>query len=174
MKTSSLTAKVRPVFDPGACVRSVPSLNACLEKGRNTIEDIPTVMHRFSENKIGISSDIPKAFLQVGIKRKDRDTLRFLWKESSGRTIIFRHARVVFGGISSPYLLGETTEHHLITISDYSNCKYSGWVLENLKKSFYVDNSLVSVNNEEKVTIFKQQAIDVVAEGKFDLQVDLV
>ncbi|XP_025829705.1 uncharacterized protein LOC112904277 [Agrilus planipennis] len=107
------TTRIRPVFDASAREKGNPSLNHCLEKGPNLIELIPSILVRFREHKIGVVSDIRKAFLQISIHEKDRNFLRFLWVNSEGKEVVFRHRRVVFGVNSSPFLLGATIDHHL-------------------------------------------------------------
>ena len=37
------------------------------------------VLIRFRSKDIGITADIEKALLQIGINETDRDVLRFLW-----------------------------------------------------------------------------------------------
>ncbi|GFU45188.1 uncharacterized protein TNCV_4236201 [Trichonephila clavipes] len=59
------TSKIRPVFDASARTKGSPSLNDCLEKGPNFIEVIPTILNRLRKYKIGVISDIEKAFLQI-------------------------------------------------------------------------------------------------------------
>ncbi|GFX42344.1 uncharacterized protein TNCV_110641 [Trichonephila clavipes] len=66
------TSKIRPVFDASARTKGSPSLNDCLEKGPNFIEVIPTILNRFRKYKIGVISDIEKAFLQIGVREQDR------------------------------------------------------------------------------------------------------
>lgn len=78
IKLSSATIKIRPVFDAGAKQRWSPSLNQCLEKGPNLIEEIPDILIKFRQNRIGVISDIRKAFLQVSVHSADKDFLRFL------------------------------------------------------------------------------------------------
>ena len=43
------------------------------------LEDLCGILMRFRLHKIGILSDIEKAFLQVGLLEKDRDVTSFLW-----------------------------------------------------------------------------------------------
>ncbi|GFY54387.1 integrase catalytic domain-containing protein [Trichonephila inaurata madagascariensis] len=69
------TSKIRPAFDASARTKGSPSLNDCLEKDPNFIEVIPTILNRFRKYKIGVISDIEKAFLQIGVREQDRDFL---------------------------------------------------------------------------------------------------
>ncbi|GFU38167.1 pro-Pol polyprotein [Trichonephila clavipes] len=69
------TTKVRPVFDASNKKKGFPSLNDCQEKGPNTLELIPSLLVRFREKRIGVISDIKRAFLQISIAEEDRDYL---------------------------------------------------------------------------------------------------
>ncbi|GFW57902.1 uncharacterized protein TNCV_1418491 [Trichonephila clavipes] len=145
------TSKMRPVFDASARTKGSPSLNDCLEKGPNFIEVIPTILNRFRKYKIGVISDIEKAFLQIGVREQDRDFLRFMWydRENRDHIKIYRHRRVVFGVTSSPFLLGATLNHHL----DNAHGNFDN-VAKILRKSFYVDNCVTSFETEEQLQKF--------------------
>jgi Arginine methyltransferase-interacting protein, contains RING Zn-finger len=166
------TTPVRPVFDASAKDNGV-SLNDCLEKGPNLIETIPTSLAKFRINKIGISGDIAKAFLQISVSPQDRDCLRFLWQDENGRVITYRHCRVVFGVSSSPFLLESCLKLHLeLTLTDCREGK-SSWpihLVELLKDSFYVDNCLVSTDSQAEAEQFIQVASSIMKEKGFDLR----
>lgn len=117
---SSLTSRIRPVFDASARDKLTPSLNDCLECGPNLIELIPTVMLRFREGKFGVIADIAKAFLQISINEEDRDYLRFCWyaDDVCNDIIVYRHKRVVFSTQCRPFLLEDTINLHLQRSAD--------------------------------------------------------
>ncbi|XP_034944791.1 uncharacterized protein [Chelonus insularis] len=73
------TTRLRPVFDASAKEKNSLSLKQCPEVGPNFIELIPTMLLRFREKKIGVISDIRKAFPQISIASMNRDALRFFW-----------------------------------------------------------------------------------------------
>ena len=74
------TTKIRIVYDASAKIkRSVKSLNECLYKGPVILEDLCGLLLRFRMKKIGLVSDIEKAFLQVELHEVARDVTRFLW-----------------------------------------------------------------------------------------------
>ncbi|GFQ92802.1 DUF1758 domain-containing protein [Trichonephila clavata] len=162
-KESSLTTKIRPVFDASAKDENSISLNQCLATGPNYIERIPSILNKFRKNGLGVISDIRKAFLQISISPTDRDYLRFLWWENyEKREIkIYRHCRVVFGLSSSPFLLMATIYHHLE--------KERNDVAVKLKDSFYVDNVVASVQNEIELQRFQTIACQVMSKAGFEL-----
>ena len=170
VKLTSMTTKLRPVFDASAKENSQsPSLNQCLEKGVNFIELIPSILLRFRQYRFGVISDIRKAFLQISLNISDRNFLKFLWYDSTDKLKVFRHKRVVFGLTCSPFLLGAVIQHHLTTtLSEDPN--YSFEFLDSLRRSFYVDNSIISFDHEEEVKEFKQKAESAMMLAKMDLR----
>jgi len=77
IKERSIT-RIRLVFDASAKDRNFLSLNQYLEKGSNFIELIVFLLLRYQKGNIEVISDIKKFFLQISVKVKDRDFLRFL------------------------------------------------------------------------------------------------
>ena len=170
---ASSTTKIRPVFDASASEKGFPSLNACLEKGPNLIELIPDTLLRFREHDIAVVADVRKAFLQIEVSSKDRDFLRFLW-HVDGKPESFRHKRVVFGLTCSPFLLGAVLEFHLENaweaVCDERIKIWSKDIIEKLKRSFYVDNCITSVDSLGELNSFMSQAKDIMNSGGFDLR----
>ncbi|GFX86109.1 uncharacterized protein TNCV_2341781 [Trichonephila clavipes] len=142
------------------------SINECLEKGPNMVELIPTIVNKFRLRKFGITADIEKAFLQIGLQEKDRPFLRFLWWENGDKekTKIYQHKRVVFGITSSPFLLGVTLEYHLKQVS-----RHLQLTAQKLLESFYVDNCLTSVDNAEDIERFMLESKEILSLAKFNL-----
>ena len=167
IKPGSLTTPVRPVFDASSKAKNEPSLNDCLQKGPNLMELIPSILMRFRENKIGIISDIRKAFLMVGVEEEDRNFLKFLWWEDAEQKVLkeFRHRRVVFGVNSSPFLLAAVLEHHLthVPIEDQK-------LALKLLQSLYVDNSVTSVETVEEYREFRETSVRLLQDIKMELR----
>ena len=70
------TTKLRIVYD-GSAKPPEPtnSLNDCLETGPNYTSQLFDTLVNFRLHKIGLTADIEKAFLMVGINERDRDML---------------------------------------------------------------------------------------------------
>lgn len=75
IRSQKNTTKLRVVYDASAR-GSGPSLNDCLYVGPKFQQDMVDILFRFRSHKV---ADIEKAFLMVGVAKKDRDVLRFLW-----------------------------------------------------------------------------------------------
>ena len=142
------TTKIRIVYDASAKIkRNTKSLNECLYRRSVILEDVCGLLLRFRMKKIGLVSDIEKAFLQVGLHEADRDVTRFLWLKdikkpvSKENLLVCRFKRLPLEIISSPLLLGATIKHHLE--------KENSATAKNIKNDFYVDN-LISEADSKK------------------------
>ena len=112
VRESSLTTKVRPVFEASATGTNEVSLNDCMNPGPNLLPLLPEVLIRFRRWRYAYSADITKAFLQVGVQEQDQNVHRFFW-DDQGVTTIMRFTRVSFGNSASPFLLNATIKFHL-------------------------------------------------------------
>lgn len=109
---------------------------------------------------IGLSANIKKAFLQIGLNPKNRNYLRFLlWEQGYPDNLkIYRHRRVVFGISSSPFLLS-------VPLTKLAN-DVSEDLRETANKpteSGYVDNLVTSVNDELQLNKFKNDSIKILS-----------
>ena len=110
------TSKIRIVFDTSAKIES-PSLNDCVCKGPQLTPLIFHIPHRFQTYPVALTSDIEKAFLQISTEHMEQNCLRFLWYDDVfydfPKLKRLRFARVIFGVISSPFLLNGTIRKHI-------------------------------------------------------------
>ena len=112
------TTKLRIVFDGSAKTYSDHLLlNDHLMNGPNYVPHLIDVLLRFRCHQYALTADIKKAFLQIDIREKDQDKLRFLWLrdvESNNPSIVqYRFCRLAFGLCPSPSILGATSKKHL-------------------------------------------------------------
>ncbi|UYV74923.1 hypothetical protein LAZ67_12001814, partial [Cordylochernes scorpioides] len=135
------------------------------QRGPNVMEMIPRILNRFRKSEMGVSSDIEKAFLQIGIGEEDRDYLGFLWYDKEGDVMVLRHARVVFGITTSPYLLLATLFHHLNKAPEH-------WqeTAELLRESLYIDNCVAGFSGVTDMEKFVDEAQRLLASAHFNLR----
>ena len=134
LKESSLTTKVRPVFDASAAGPNGVSLNDCLEPGPSLFPNLVEILIRFRRWRVALTADITKAFLQIGVRPEDQDVHRFLW-DDDGHTRTMKFLRVPFGNTSSPFLLNATIKYHLSKFTDSK-------AVNELKTNLFVDDFL--------------------------------
>ena len=163
------TTKCRVVYDASCKAnRFSPSLNDCLFRGPVMLENLVGLLLRFRLNKIGIVSDIEKAFLQVGLQKEDRDLVRFLWLQDRNKPctpdniIHYRFRRVCFGVVSSPFLLAATVVHHLKRMGTKTALE----IMENI----YVDNVVTSKPSVDEAKCYYDEAKNLFNEAKMNLR----
>ena len=163
------TTKVRAVFDASAKNGNKPSLDDCLYAGPCLLRQLYDILVRFCLHNIILMSDIKQAFLNVVIRDEDRDYLRFLWSDGPFSTepniIILRFLRVVFGTISSPFLLNATIKYHLERyLNDAKN------FADKFLNDLYVDDSTSGFFNVKEAYHFYLNAKRIIKEGGFELR----
>ena len=111
MVKNSTTTPLRIVFNASAKMGSNSiSLNETLETGPSLTEKLVDSLLSFRVGYFGVTADISKAFLRVGLQLVDRDYVRFLWtKEPDSPPRTHRFKSVLFGSTSSPFFVGSYT-----------------------------------------------------------------
>lgn len=157
----STTSKVRPVFDASAVSYNGISLNHCLESGPSLNPLLVEVLIRFRRWKVALTADITKAFLQINVRKEDRDVHRFLWN-INGNIHTMRFVRVPFGNKSSPFLLNATLKHHLKGFPDSE-------VITELNENMYVDDWLSGADSAEEACVKFNEARSVLSKASMSL-----
>ena len=129
------TTRLRIVYD-ASTKSDGASLNECLHAGPALTQGIFNIMLRFQNHKVAI---VEKAFLMVHMAEADKNVLRFLWVDDISKpepqVITLRFTRVVFGLLSSPFLLNATIKHHM---EQYEQCDPD--FTKKFLESIYVDD----------------------------------
>ena len=166
------TTKLRIVNDGSAKPpERTHSLNDCLETGPNYTPQLFDTLVNFRWHKIGLTADIEKVFLMVGINETDRDMLRFLWLKDpddlNSEIVHLRFTRLVFGLRPSPAILASTIRHHLDSqVSE----EFKPHFIELLKKSLYVDDLVTGEGDEAKALELCSKSKSLMQRGGFNLR----
>ena len=160
------STKLRIVYDASAREKdNQPSLNDCLNPGpplQNRLWDI-LVRSRF--HPVLLTGDLKKAFLQVRIKKEERDSLRFHWRPpSSSNTSVLRFTRALFGMTCSPFLLGGVINQHLNTWEG----QYPELIKE-VRDGLYVDDLMTGGENAEITAEKKAITTEVFKDASFTI-----
>ena len=167
VKKNSMTTPIRIVYDC-SCRQSAnhPSLNSCLLTGPHFLNDMYSILLRFRTHKYAISADIEKAFLQITLHEDDRNFTRFYWlndpSDPMSKLDVYRFKTVLFGAVSSPFILYATLHHHL----HQHNSRLSCDILHNL----YVDNILSGCSSETDTIQYYHNARTLLSEARFNLR----
>ena len=159
---SKKSGKLRIVHDCAFEVNGV-SLNKSCYQGPDLNNLLLGVLLRFRRDRFALTTDIEAMFMQIKIAQKDRNALRFLWRNHRGEVQQFHMTSHLFGGIWCPsiamFVLRKTTQL-------YGENSVKGEVLS---RSFYVDDLLLSFKTRlemEEMLFFSK---DVLRQGEFNL-----
>ena len=170
VRKEAKTMKVRIVYDASSkATKTGTSLNDCLHVGLSLNPLLFDILLRFRENRVVLMGDIEKAFVNVGVDKKDRDCLRFLWlanPSNLSKILVYRFCRVVFGLNPSPFLLNATLRHPI--------SKFMAADPEFVKKlidSFYVDDFVGDGASSSEVVNLYSKTVNWMADGGFKLRI---
>ncbi|VDI18676.1 Hypothetical predicted protein [Mytilus galloprovincialis] len=143
-----------------------PSLNDCLSSTPSQLNKLTDFLTRFRYPNYALTTDIKKAFLQIGLDEKDRDFTRFFWHTDPSNLKsgleTYRIKVILFGMTCSPFILNATLLKHLSTVKSAT--------AEILKRDLYVDNVLTSVNTEEAALNFFEESRELMTNAGFNLR----
>ena len=167
VKKDSTTTPIRIVYDCSCRVSAnQPSLNDCLLTGPPFLNDLVSIILRFRSHQYGISTDIEKAFLHIILHKKDRNFTRFLWLSDptnpNSKFDTYRFRTVLFGSVSSPFMLFATLNYHLQ--------QYNNPTSHDIQCNLYVDNVVTGSDSESQALQFYQQSRSMLSEAKFNLR----
>ena len=168
-KKTSKTTKYRVVMDASARPSKYDvSLNQCLRKGPNLIVNLSKCILQFMIGKFACTADIEKAFLRIMIALEDRDLLRFFYPanplDPNSPMEIWRYKALLFGAISSPFILAAVLDTLIENSSLPQHTK------EVLKKGIYVDNLFHASDYEKELCQFYRESRELLEKGGFKLR----
>ena len=166
VRKESSTTPIRIVYDCSCCQSyTQPSLNDCLMAGPWFLSDLCGILLRFCTHKFGCSSDIENAFLPATLHEDDRDYTRFLWLSDTTNPDsdfnIYHFKVVLFGSVSSPFMLNVTLYYHL--------CKFSTRIAADIEINLYVDNVISACDSETDAVNYYNTYRSIMSQTKFNL-----
>lgn len=166
IKESSLTTKLRVVFDGSAITSNGKSLNDNLHKGPKLHQDLVAVILRYRCKKYCFSADIKQMFRMIKVHECDQDFQRILWRQSPNDELKhFRLTTVTYGTRPAPYLSNRT----LLQLSDDEKDRYP-MGSEAVKTCFYVDDCMAGSNTIDEAQELADQINKLLTAGGFQLR----
>ena len=110
IKEMGESTKMRAVYARAS--PDAPSLNECLYPGPSLQNNLWDILVQQRAYPVLVTGDIRKAFLQIGIRESEHNTLRFHWKREHAEIETLRFTRTLFGLVSLPFFLGGVFEPH--------------------------------------------------------------
>ena len=157
------TTKIRPVFNCSLKVGKAPSLNEAAFPGVDMMNGLLSLLLHFRTNDYVILADIMKAFLQIRLSSEaDRNRFCF-FRKVDGKFVPYRYNTIIFGFVSSPFILNYIIQYHLSTVV---NKEVSSLIREN----FYVDNIVLSTNQGVRLPRLVKSIKEVMQSGGLPLR----
>ena len=129
--------------------------------GDPALIDLCAILLRFRLHHYALSTDIEKAFLHVKLDKQDRDFTRFFWladpTNPESPFIPYRFKVLLFGSVSSPFMLSATLQHHLNS--------HNSSVSHDIKRNLYVDNIISGCQSEEAVLHYYTESRIIISDA---------
>ncbi|XP_041975756.1 uncharacterized protein LOC121730680 [Aricia agestis] len=162
LRESSLTTKLRVVFDGSAKPVNGNSLNDELLIGPPLQQDIRDLVTRWRQHKYCLVADIQQMYRQILISKQDTDYQRILWRESSEDLIKeYRLLTVTYGSSCAPYLAIRT----LHQLADDERREFPE--AELLKTDLYMDDLMTGSSTEEETQLLQRRLTELFKRGGF-------
>jgi hypothetical protein len=166
IKQSSLTTKTRVVFNASfKAGEDELSLNDNLFTGPNLQNDIFSLLLKCRVHKILLSADITKMFRQILVHPQDRDYLRIVYRDNPNTSIKTYRLKTVTYGLNCAPFLAMRCLHELA--HQFANSKPRA--CDAITNAFYMDDLLIGVDSIEEATILRDDLINILAQGGFEL-----
>ncbi|XP_002741926.1 uncharacterized protein LOC100373242 [Saccoglossus kowalevskii] len=167
-RESSASTPIRVVYDCSAkSGAGQPSLNDCLEIGPHLLNDLTGILLRFRANPVAITSDIEKAFLQIGLSTEDRQYTKFLWlsdiKDVNSDFSTYQFCSVLFGASPSPFILNAAIKTLIDNNTDVP-------AANDLQQNIYVDDVVTGSTNTSEAIQYYHDATQLLATRGFNLR----
>ncbi|XP_029155926.1 uncharacterized protein LOC114928760, partial [Nylanderia fulva] len=165
LRETSITTKLRVVFDGSAKTTSGISLNDTLMVGATLQDNIIDIILRFRLHAIAITADLKKMYRQILVHEKDRNYQRIVWRFSSRDPIQeFQLNTVTYGLACAPFLAIRCVKQLAgDAISDFSEASYV------LLNDLYVDDILTGVKCTNDAINLITQLKNLLNSGGFEL-----
>ncbi|XP_065074451.1 uncharacterized protein LOC135698403 [Ochlerotatus camptorhynchus] len=137
-----------------------------LLKGPDLLTPQLYVMFKFREREVAFSGDIQEMFLQVGIRRKDRSALLFVFRNSPSQPMTTMVSDVaIFGATCSP-----AQSQYVKNLNAAENEQDHPRAAAAIKNRHYVDDYLDSVNTEEEAIELALEVAEVHRKAGFHIR----
>ncbi|CAI6370378.1 unnamed protein product [Macrosiphum euphorbiae] len=166
IKSSSLTTKVRVVFDASARGSNGIALNDVLMRGPSTQEDLFSILSRFRKHQFVITADIEKMFRQVLVAKEDQDLQRIVWREHPSEVLRkYRLNTVTYGTTPASFM----TTKCLDELARQNEVSFP-YAAKTIKRDFYMDDIMTGDDSEEECLKLQQDVSRILNSAKFPLR----
>ncbi|XP_037047939.1 uncharacterized protein LOC119082532 [Bradysia coprophila] len=166
MKESSLTTKLRVVFNASKKSTNGISLNDKLLVGPKTQDDLYDILIRWRTHYVTFIADIEKMFRQIKLAPHQRDYQRILWRFSPNEPILEYRITTVIDGTASASFLATRTLNQLAT-DEEPNYPLAAQVT---RRDFYMDDVSSGSHDVQSAIKLQNELIAMLKGGGFLLR----
>ncbi|XP_049886542.1 uncharacterized protein LOC126381028 isoform X1 [Pectinophora gossypiella] len=164
VRESSLTTKLRVVFDASAATTSGKSLNSIQLVGPTVQDDLLSILLRFRQHKIVVSADIEKMYRQIEVDSSQRALQQILWRaDPSHQLKKYILNTVTYGTASAPFL---STRCLLQLSKEAPDTKTQ----QAIARDFYVDDFLSGADSIPETIALCRSVTDTLMTAQFNLR----
>ncbi|XP_076375571.1 uncharacterized protein LOC143258910 [Megalopta genalis] len=156
VKETSMTTKLRVVFDGSAKTDTGVSLNETLMVGPTIQEDLFSHILRFRLHNYVLTGDIEKMYRQFLLREEDRKFQRVIWTNPRGEVKTFKLNTVTFGLSPAPFLATRCLQQ--LAEDEGHRFKYAGHIV---RRDLYVDDLLTGAATVEETISIRDEVSDL-------------
>lgn len=146
VRESSLTTKLRVVFNGSAPSSTDLSLNDIQYTGPQLLNDLFAILIRFRQHIVVVCADVAKMFRQILIYPQDRPLQRIVWRNDPNEVIsAFELNTVVYSTASARYLAIRCLKQ---LASDFQSS--SPVASMTIERDFYMDDLITGFSSETR------------------------
>ncbi|GFQ98838.1 integrase catalytic domain-containing protein [Trichonephila clavata] len=140
----------------------MPTLNDTLEVGPNLLPETVGCLLRFRMHEFAITGNGQKAFVQLSLRKLDRDVTRFFWykllqnKTFLNEVTIYRFTHLPFGLACSPFLQCTATRE---LTSKYMKEISTAALMQD--KNLYMDDFVASIETKPQIITLYREITDL-------------
>ncbi|XP_075163108.1 uncharacterized protein LOC142235734 [Haematobia irritans] len=165
-RESSVTTKLRVVFDGSSRTSDQSSLNDELVSGPALQNNLPTVITRWRRFKISFTADLEKMFRQIKVFKDHQLYQCILWRDPSTNQInIYKLNTVTYGTTSAPFLAIRILKQ--IALDGKDEYPLASKVIDS---DTYVDDVISGCDTVEEAVNLTQQLVRLLGNSGFNLR----
>ncbi|CAI6373542.1 unnamed protein product [Macrosiphum euphorbiae] len=166
VKLSSLTTKLRVVFDGSAKSSTGVSINNVLMRGPTVQEELFSILIRFRTHQYVITADVEKMFRQVGVSKEDQDLQRIVWRERPSEVLrIYRLATVTYGTTSASFMATQC----VASLAEAEKLRFPKAV-KAIRRDFYMDDLMTGAETIDECKMLQSQISMFLESAKLPLR----
>ncbi|KMQ85515.1 hypothetical protein RF55_15882 [Lasius niger] len=166
LRESSITTKLRVVFNGSQRTRTGESLNSHLLVGANLLPALSDVLLRWRWHRYVLVTDIEKMYRQIIVHPEDRDHQRILWRHNvAGRVREYRLKTVTYGLACAPFLAIRTLKQ----LATNEEARYPRGAIA-LRRDCYVDDIVTGASTLSDAIATQSELRELCMAGGFPLR----